>query len=80
VTGGDPIENKGDGIYLDHDERYVLTREFLDVYRAAGGRRRADRIILRRNLSPDCGFQELSTATPVARSDVLKWRSRNGDG
>ncbi len=39
VTGGDPIENKGDGIFLDHDERYVVTREFLDVYRAllAGG-------------------------------------------
>ena len=34
VTGGDPIENKGDGIFLSHDERYEVTREFLDVYRA----------------------------------------------
>ena len=34
VTGGDPVENKGDGIHLDHDERYVVTREFLNVYRA----------------------------------------------
>jgi alkanesulfonate monooxygenase len=33
VTGGDPTENKGDGIFLDHDERYEMTREFLDVYR-----------------------------------------------
>jgi alkanesulfonate monooxygenase len=32
VTGGDPIENKGDGIFLDHDERYEVTREFLGVY------------------------------------------------
>src|SRR5215471_16226447 len=24
VTGGDPIENKGDGIFLSHDERYDL--------------------------------------------------------
>ncbi|KAA0017493.1 FMNH2-dependent alkanesulfonate monooxygenase [Salinicola corii] len=32
VTGGDPIENKGDGVFLDHDERYEVTREFLDVY------------------------------------------------
>jgi alkanesulfonate monooxygenase len=32
VTGGDPVENKGDGIFLDHDERYVVTREFLNVY------------------------------------------------
>ena len=32
VTGGDPVENKGDGIFLSHDERYEVTREFLDVY------------------------------------------------
>ena len=33
VTGGDPLENKGDGIFLSHDERYEVTREFLAVYR-----------------------------------------------
>lgn len=33
VTGGDPQENKGDGIFLDHHERYDVTREFLNVYR-----------------------------------------------
>ena len=32
VTGGDPVENRGDGIFLDHAERYRVTREFLDVY------------------------------------------------
>ena len=32
VTGGDPVENAGDGIFLDHAERYEVTREFLDVY------------------------------------------------
>jgi alkanesulfonate monooxygenase len=32
VTGGDPVENKGDGIFLNHDERYAVTREFLSVY------------------------------------------------
>lgn len=32
VTGGDPVENKGDGIFLAHDERYEVTREFLNVY------------------------------------------------
>jgi alkanesulfonate monooxygenase len=32
VTGGDPVENKGDGIFLPHDERYAVTREFLDIY------------------------------------------------
>lgn len=32
VTGGDPVENKGDGIFLGHDERYAVTREFLRVY------------------------------------------------
>jgi alkanesulfonate monooxygenase len=34
VTGGDPVENKGDGIFLAHDERYEVTREFLNVYSA----------------------------------------------
>jgi alkanesulfonate monooxygenase len=34
VTGGDPVENKGDGIFLAHDARYEVTREFLKVYRA----------------------------------------------
>lgn len=34
VTGGDPTENKGDGIFLDHDERYEVTRQFLSVYSA----------------------------------------------
>ncbi|WP_337013640.1 FMNH2-dependent alkanesulfonate monooxygenase [Pantoea sp. AS142] len=32
VTGGDPVENKGDGIFLSHEERYQVTREFLEVY------------------------------------------------
>jgi alkanesulfonate monooxygenase len=32
VTGGDPVENAGDGIFLDHDARYAVTREFLNVY------------------------------------------------
>ena len=34
VTGGDPAENAGDGIFLNHDQRYEVTREFLDVYKA----------------------------------------------
>ncbi|MEJ0046143.1 MAG: FMNH2-dependent alkanesulfonate monooxygenase [Rhodospirillales bacterium] len=33
VTGGDPVENRGDGIFLPHADRYVLTREFLTVYK-----------------------------------------------
>jgi alkanesulfonate monooxygenase len=32
VTGGDPVENKGDGIFLSHDDRYVVTDEFLQIY------------------------------------------------
>jgi alkanesulfonate monooxygenase len=34
VTGGDPVENKGDGIFLPHDARYEVSHEFLKVYRA----------------------------------------------
>ena len=33
VTGGDPVENRGDGIFLSHADRYIVTEEFLDIYR-----------------------------------------------
>lgn len=33
VAGGDPVELAGDGVFLGHDERYKLTREFLDIWR-----------------------------------------------
>lgn len=33
VTGGDPAEAEGDGVFLSHDERYVATVEFLRVWR-----------------------------------------------
>ena len=31
VAGGDPVELQGDGLYLDHDERYEAADEFLKV-------------------------------------------------
>jgi alkanesulfonate monooxygenase len=34
VTGGDPVENAGDGLHLSHDERYRLTDEFLAAWRS----------------------------------------------
>ncbi|RXZ79149.1 alkanesulfonate monooxygenase, FMNH(2)-dependent [Paenibacillaceae bacterium] len=33
VAGGDPVELAGDGVFLNHDERYALTDEFLEVWR-----------------------------------------------
>ena len=33
VTGGQPKELAGDGLLLDHDERYALTDEFLTIWR-----------------------------------------------
>ncbi|MCZ8103852.1 MAG: FMNH2-dependent alkanesulfonate monooxygenase [Burkholderiales bacterium] len=33
VTGGNPGELAGDGIFLNHDERYAQTAEFLTAYR-----------------------------------------------
>ena len=33
VTGGDPVELEGDGLFLEHDERYRLTDEFLTIWR-----------------------------------------------
>lgn len=34
VTGGDPSENAGDGIFLEHHERYEITREFLSIWKS----------------------------------------------
>ena len=34
VTGGDPVELAGDGVFHAHDERYEVTDEFLHVWRA----------------------------------------------
>ena len=33
VTGGDPIELAADGVHLSHDDRYVVTDEFLTIWR-----------------------------------------------
>ncbi|MFK0089205.1 FMNH2-dependent alkanesulfonate monooxygenase [Pseudomonas sp. NPDC090755] len=33
VTGGDPDENRGDGIHLSHSERYEVSDEFLRIWR-----------------------------------------------
>ena len=34
VTGGDPVELAGDGIFDDHDTRYALADEFLGIWSA----------------------------------------------
>jgi len=33
VTGGDPVENEGDGLFLSHEDRYAVTCEFLEVWK-----------------------------------------------
>jgi alkanesulfonate monooxygenase len=33
VTGGDPAEAAGDGIFQSHDQRYLVTNEFLRIWR-----------------------------------------------
>jgi alkanesulfonate monooxygenase len=33
VTGGDPRQLAGDGLFLSHDDRYAMTDEFLGVWR-----------------------------------------------
>lgn len=32
VTGGDPVELAGDGSFHPHDQRYALTREFMEIW------------------------------------------------
>ncbi|WP_042162792.1 FMNH2-dependent alkanesulfonate monooxygenase [Paenibacillus gorillae] len=33
VAGGDPVELEADGLFLNHDERYELTDEFMTIWR-----------------------------------------------
>ncbi|WP_144633957.1 FMNH2-dependent alkanesulfonate monooxygenase [Bordetella genomosp. 13] len=33
VTGGDPGELEGDGVFVDHDQRYAITRDYLKIWR-----------------------------------------------
>jgi alkanesulfonate monooxygenase len=33
VAGGDPAEAEADGLFVDHDQRYALTAEFLHVWK-----------------------------------------------
>lgn len=33
VTGGDPDESRGDGLFLDHTQRYEMAREFTHIWR-----------------------------------------------
>jgi alkanesulfonate monooxygenase len=33
VTGGDPGELEGDGVFASHDERYAITEDFLRIWR-----------------------------------------------
>ncbi|GIG92271.1 LLM class flavin-dependent oxidoreductase [Plantactinospora endophytica] len=42
VTGGDPVEQRAYGDFLDHDARYARTAEFLEVLRLAFGGQRFD--------------------------------------
>jgi alkanesulfonate monooxygenase len=42
VTGGDPVELAGDGVLLEHDERYRLTDEFLTIFRRINAQESVD--------------------------------------
>jgi alkanesulfonate monooxygenase len=44
VTGGDPAESEGDGVFLGHDERYAATTEFLAVYKRVLGGESVDHV------------------------------------
>ena len=68
VTGGDPVENKGDGIFLDHDERYAVTaRVSRRLQRSA---RRQDREF-RRQAHPHRGWPPAVPAGAVAAAAAL---------
>jgi alkanesulfonate monooxygenase len=42
VAGGDPAEMGGDGVFLEHDDRYVLADEYLTIWRRLMAGERVD--------------------------------------
>jgi alkanesulfonate monooxygenase len=72
VTGGDPDENRGDGSFLDHSERYEVTDEFLPglAGRSRGLRRQAPESAERQSA--------LSTHPETLPAAVFRWLVRGG--
>ncbi|GHK50948.1 hypothetical protein KPZU09_06840 [Klebsiella pneumoniae] len=71
ISGGNDAEQRRDGDYLDHDQRYARTDAFLDIVRrvdqrAAGG-------YSQRFLSGRAGLVRHSPAAKTASSDLF-WR------
>jgi len=66
-----PGRNKGDGLFLSHNDRYDLTREFLEIYARAVARR--ERRLFRQAPSSR-GGQAAVPAVPGPASGALFWR------
>jgi alkanesulfonate monooxygenase len=84
VTGGDPVEQKAYGDFLDHDERYARTGEFLEVLRRcftgkrfdfAGRHVQVEGAGLTRAL-PDPPPIYLGGASPAAEEVTARWVDR----
>jgi alkanesulfonate monooxygenase len=76
VTGGDPIEQRTYGDFLDHDERYARAGEFLAVFRRCwdaqpfdyeGAHYRVERAGLRRRVGEEMGAAD----DPSARRPLI---------
>ena len=80
VTGGDPVENKGDGMFLEHDARYAVTREFSRLQADAGRRdRRLPRASTSASRTASCCFCPCRQPHPplyFGGSSAPAWRSR----
>lgn len=65
VTGGNPKELAGDGLFLSHDERYAHTAEFISIYRRllAGEKVDFDGKYLRVS-GAELGFRPVQKPTP----------------
>ncbi len=63
VTGGDPVELAADGVHLDHDARYDLTDEYLEVWLG---------LIVAETISADSGIGYLAmNAREFLQADVV---------
>ena len=77
VTGSDPQELAGDGVFLDHSERYEASAEFTQVWRRLFNSRIRHLTLADRQMSPRSWRQNrlISTSPGANRRNWLKRKS-----
>ena len=74
VTGGDPGELGGDGLFVSHDERYEITDEFLRIWRGVLERSHGGGSVEFRQASALERCSRAASTSTKALSSLVFWR------